>query len=784
MRNARSITCDATARAALLCGIVVASTALTAIATGQQPTHEERDRTFREKVQPLLAKYCAECHTGDAAEGGLSFDKFKQARQILVGRDTWLGVLAKLQVKAMPPEDAEQPTAAERKFLIEWIDSAVNDIDCVRDAEPGHVTMRRLNRQEYHNTIRDLVGIEYEPTEEFPADDIGYGFDNIGDVLSLPPILMEKYLDAAGEIFDKAIVTQGLGLPIVLQKRADGFTGDGAARGDGTRVLASTGAAGAEFTASQAGQYDILVSAFGQQAGNEPCKMSLRFDGKEIRVFEVTATEGEPGLYKLEGRATVGKHRVDLAFVNDYYNPQASNPNDRDRNLVLASLEIRGPHEAKRELPPTHQRIIFVQPSDKLSPQDAARQILERFASRAYRRPATSGEVDRLLQLVKVAQAAGDNFEASIQLALQAVLVSPHFLFRVEANPAADKTERELNDYELATRLSYFLWNSMPDDELFRHAVRETLRKDNNLDEQVRRMLRDPKAKALVDSFAAQWLQLRKFEEMTPSKRHFPSFDDRLRRDMRRETELFFSYIVQNDRSVTEFLVADYTFINERLARHYGLPNVKGERFQQVSLAGTPRGGLLTQGSILTVTSNPTRTSPVKRGRWILENLLGEPPPPPPPDVPELIDEGKELTGTLREQMEQHRANPNCAVCHVKMDALGFALENFDAIGAWRLFDGKHPVDASGELPGGGHFKGPAELAAYLRANMQGEFVHCLAEKMLTYALGRGLEFYDQCAVDKIEEELSKNEFRFSSLILGVVRSDPFQKQGAKRSNE
>lgn len=749
-----------------------------------QSNHEAREAVFRERVQPLLAKYCADCHSGDEAEGGMSFDKFKTARQVLVGRETWLGVLAKLRVTAMPPKDAEQPTDADRKFLLDWIDSTVNDIDCVHDAEPGHVTMRRLNRQEYRNTIRDLVGIDYTPTEELPADDIGYGFDNIGDVLSLPPILMEKYLDAAGEILDQAIVTEGLGLPVVMQKRADALSGDGTNRGEGNRIIVSQGAAGAEFNATQAGQYEIIATAFGDQAGDEPVKMSLRFDGKEVTVFEVKATRDEPGVYKLEGRAAVGKHRVDLAFINDYYNPKASDPKERDRNLILTHLEVRGPREAKRELPAAHQRIFFVQPGDKLPPNDAARQILERFASRAYRRPTTSEEVDRLMQLVKVAQTAGDNFESSIHLALQAVLVSPHFLFRVEANPPEGQTERELNDYELASRLSYFLWNSMPDDELFRHAFRSTLRKEKNLDEQVRRMLGDPKAKALVDSFAAQWLQLRKFDEMTPSKRHFPGFDDQLRSDMRRETELFFAYIVHEDRSVTELLVADYTFINERLARHYGLPNVTGDAFQRVSLAGTPRGGLLTHGSILTVTSNPARTSPVKRGRWILENLLGEPPPPPPPNVPELVDEGKELTGTLRQQMEQHRANPTCAVCHTKMDALGFALENFDAVGAWRLFDGKHPVDASGELPNGGKFDGPAELAAYMRANMQGEFVHCMAEKMLTYALGRGLEFYDQCAVDKIIEEMSHNENRFSSLILGVVRSEPFQHQGAKRSNE
>ncbi|MCA9118750.1 MAG: DUF1592 domain-containing protein [Planctomycetaceae bacterium] len=783
MRTARLNYRDASARVVTLVGIVVAVLAATT-GTSAQTTHDEREGIYRERVQPLLAKYCADCHAGGAAEGGLSFDKYKSARQILVGRETWLGVVAKLNVRAMPPEDSDQPTDSERNFLLEWIEAAANDIDCVRDAEPGHVTMRRLNRQEYRNTIRDLVGIDYEPTEDFPADDIGYGFDNIGDVLSLPPILMEKYLDAAAEILDQAIVTKGLGLPVVMSKRADALSGGGSVRGDGDRVFPSTGAAGAEFTAPQSGQYEIIATAYGQQAGDEPAKMSLRFDGKEIQLFEVAATKDEPGTYKLEGRAASGKHLVELAFVNDYYNPQASDPNDRDRNLVISHLEVRGPREAKRELPDSHRRIIFIEPSESVPTRDVARQVFERFASRAYRRPAKTEEVDRLMQLANVAHEAGDNFEASIQLALQAVLVSPHFLFRVEAMPTAGEDERTLSDYELATRLSYFLWNSMPDDELFRHAVRGTLRKDNHLDEQVRRMLRDPKAKSLVDSFASQWLQLRRFDEMTPSKRHFPTFNDVLREDMRRETELFFSYIVQNDRSVIDLLVADYTFVNERLARHYGLPNVKGDRFQQVSLAGTPRGGLLTHGSILTVTSNPTRTSPVKRGRWVLENLLGESPPPPPPNVPELVDEGVELKGTLREQMEQHRANPNCSVCHEKMDALGFALENFDAIGAWRLFDGKHPIDPRGQLPNGGSFEGPNELSAYLRDNMQPQFVHCIAEKMLTYALGRGLEFYDQCAVDKIIEELSQNEFKFSSLILGVVRSDPFQKQGAKRSIE
>jgi hypothetical protein len=367
---------------------------------------------------------------------------------------------------------------------------------------------------------------------------------------------------------------------------------------------------------------------------------------------------------------------------------------------------------------------------------------------------------------------------------LQTILVSPHFLFRVEAEPAEGETERELNDYEVATRLSYFLWSSMPDDELLRHAWGGTLRDADNLQHQVLRMLKDPKSHALVDNFAAQWLQLRKFDEVTPSEQHFPGFDEQLRRDMRKETELFFTEIMRNDRSVTELLVADYSFVNERLARHYGISDVMGDGFRRVSLAGSPRGGLLTHGSILTVTSNPTRTSPVKRGRWILENLLGEPPPPPPPGVPQLVEEGQELTGTLRERMEQHRANPECAVCHEQMDALGFALENFDAIGAWRLFDGEYKIDASGELPGGEKFNGPTELAKLLRDGKKKKFVRCLTEKMLTYALGRGLEFYDQCAVDTITKGLANNDYRFSSLVLEIVKSEPFQRQGSKRSSQ
>jgi hypothetical protein len=367
---------------------------------------------------------------------------------------------------------------------------------------------------------------------------------------------------------------------------------------------------------------------------------------------------------------------------------------------------------------------------------------------------------------------------------LQAILVSPHFLFRVERDPPAGQEDpiRELNEYELATRMSYFLWSSMPDEELFQQAARGTLR--GNLEGQVRRMLRDRKAEALVGNFASQWLQLRNLPMAAPDDEQFPSFRAELREAMRTETELFFASILREDRSVLDLIDADYSFLNEPLARHYGIAGVAGPEFRRVSLAGTPRGGVITQASVLTVTSNPTRTSPVKRGKWILDNILGEPPPDPPPNVPQLDEDDEAvLSGSLRERLEQHRAKESCAVCHRKMDALGFALENFDAIGAWRTRDGKFQIDASGVLPDGQEFRGPAELKAILRDSSRDSFVRCLTEKMLTYALGRGLEYYDRCTVDRITKSLAKDHYRFSTLVMEIVKSDPFQKRRRKGSD-
>ncbi|MEW6161657.1 MAG: DUF1592 domain-containing protein, partial [Verrucomicrobiota bacterium] len=495
------------------------------------------------------------------------------------------------------------------------------------------------------------------------------------------------------------------------------------------------------------GEYLIRVRAYGQQAGPEPARMSVRLDSRNLFTFDVTAEEHNPAVYQICVKVSAGTHKIAGAYINNYRDPRNPDPKQRDRNLIIEYFELVGPLDPKPvPVPETHRRIFTRQPGPN-NQAEVAREIIGNFARRAFRRPVASRELDRLMQLFQAADGQGETFEQSVKVALTAVLVSPHFLFRGELQPEPDnpKAVHEINEFALASRLSYFLWSTMPDEELFALAEKKALRK--NLATQVKRMLRHPKSRALVDNFAAQWLQIGNLALAAPDKELFPQFDDSLRAAMQKETELFFEHVVREDLSVLTFLDSDFTFANELLARHYGLSGVSGPDFQRVSLKGTPRGGLLTHGSILTITSNPTRTSPVKRGKWILETILGTPPPPPPPDVPEL-KEGKELTGTLRQRMEQHRDNPLCASCHARMDPIGFGFENFDAVGVWRELDGGAPIDPAGQLVSGERFQGPAELRKILLQAKRDEFVRSLSEKMLTYALGRGLEYYDKCAVD------------------------------------
>jgi hypothetical protein len=762
-------------RSAICAGLILSCWQVTP--AGPAPRAARKSKTgFETSVKPVLTHYCYGCH-GEKKKGDLDLRVYVDEASALKDRGVFEKMLKNLEAHEMPPENKPQPTREERERVTSWITEKILGCDCSKP-DPGRVTLHRLNRAEYNNTIRDLVGVDFQPAEDFPQDDVGYGFDNIGDVLAMPPILLEKYLAAADKILAQAIVVDADGGAVTNQFEATSL--DGTAPGgpidNGMRQLAREGDVHLLFPFPREAEYVVRVRAYGEQAGPEPARMAVSIDGQEIKRFDVTAESDAPQIYETRVALTAGKKKVAAAYLNNYVNQKDPNPKNRDRNLVIDYLELVTPADPRpRVLPESHRRIFFCQPTPRTEGR-CVRQILARFARRAYRRPVAPEEVERLAKLAELAIHGEKSFERGLQIALQAVLVSPHFLFRGEWQPDPNNPAavHPINEFALASRLSYFLWSSMPDDELLAQAERGTLRR--NLDAQVKRMLKDAKARALVDNFAGQWLQIRNLKSFQPDKTEFPDFDEPLRSAMQKETELFFEAIIREDRSILDFLDGDYTFVNERLARHYGIAGVRGEAFQKVSLQGTPRSGILSHASVLTITSNPTRTSPVKRGKWVLENLLASPPPPPPPDVPEL-KETKEavLSGSLRQRMEQHRENALCASCHARMDPIGFGLENFDGIGRWRAQDAGFPIDSAGKLVTGELFKGPADLRAILVRSKKDDFIRCLSEKMLTYALGRGLEYYDKCATDQIAKGLAKHHYKFSSLILEVVKSAPFQ---------
>ncbi len=731
--------------------------------------------TFTKDVVPFLAKHCYACHGNGKKRGELSLDKYKDDEALQKDRKVWDNVLQMIRNGEMPPKERKRPEAAEVEAVLLNIEGVLANIDCTRWRNAGRVTLHRLNRVEYNNTIRDLVGVDFKPAADFPNDDVGYGFDNIGDVLSLSPLLLEKYLAAAESILERAIVIADTPKPVktaVGGLRIVPRTGGEQRRGQGNVLFAKADVSGESYC--DEGDYVIRVQAFGQQVGDEPVHALVRV-GDTKKEFVVKAKESAPETLELNVKLKAGTARVTVSFLNPYSDPKIEDKSKRDRLLVVRDIIFDGPYNHPGpKLPETHTRIMTHKPD--LKDRDAAREIVTRFATRAFRRPVKPEEVERFLKLYDKSEKSGERFEKRIRLALSGVLVSPHFLFRVELDPANAKagTAYPINDYELASRLSYFLWSSLPDDALFALAAKGELRQ--NLDAQVKRMLKDPKSAAFVQNFAGQWLTIRKLAEVNPDPKVFPRFDEELRSAMYRETEMFFDAILREDRSILDFLDADFSFVNERLAKHYGITGVKGPEFRRVKLPPN-RGGILTQASILTLTSNSTRTAPVKRGKFVLEQILNTPPPPPPPDVPNLPLE-KELTGSLRQIMEQHRTNPVCASCHQRMDPIGFAFEHFDAIGAWRDKDGKFAIDPSGVLPDGKTFNGPDGLKALLKGKKD-VFGRCLTEKVLTYGLGRGLEFYDRCAVDKIQQVLDKNDYRFSILLLEVVKSEPFQMRTA-----
>ena len=744
--------------------------------------------TFAAAVRPFLEANCLDCHSGDEPEGDFNLAEDATEADVLKHRAKWEKALELVEIGAMPPADFAEPSEDEVAPVVEWLDHSLYFVDCEAQPDPGRVTVRRLNRTEYDNTVRDLFGVDFEPSRDFPSDEVGYGFDNIGDVLTVPPLLLEKYLDAAEQVADKAIhegdpdLRRQLVAVPELRGRKGGWVDE-----SGGRVTVGTSgnmarAAGLKFPRS--GKYTVNVELSASQGGPEPARFAVKANGHTIHEFEVTAHE-TPETVSFEHRMDAGEAVLDVEFLNDWYHPKRG-----DRNGFVYSVEVVGPYGVDASnLPGSHEALLANRPGPGMDAQQAAAANLAPLLRRAFRTKVSADDVGPYARFAARAVDDGATFESAMKTALQAVLVSPRFLFRIEGDDGSTgRLARPLTGFELASRLSYFLWNSTPDDRLLELAEGGSLTRDAVLEGEIARMLADDRSDEMIENFSGQWLGLRKLRDTTPDPEIFKDFDEDLREAMGEETRRFVRHVVRENRPVTELISARYTFLNERLARHYGVGGVNGEHFRRVELTdglpeGQQRAGLITHGSILMLTSYATRTSPVRRGEWVLANILGDEPPPAPPNVPTL-EETQEAHGelSLREQMAKHREDPSCAACHKTMDAIGFGLENFDATGAWRDADGKFPVDAAGELPAkrgveAASFEGSGELIEII-AGREEAFVRCVAEKLMTFALGRGVTYRDRCELDAIVEAAAADGNRFNSIVKALVMSRAFRQQG------
>jgi mono/diheme cytochrome c family protein len=884
---------------------------------------ERGQEAYNQRILPLLQKYCYDCHGDGTDKGDFALDEYPEYSKLIADKVLWDHARQQLVTHVMPPEKKDKPSLPERDEIVSWIDSTVFWFD-PQKIDPGHVTFRRLNRTEYNNTIRDLLMVDMRPANEFPPDDTGYGYDNIGDVLSVSPLLMEKYIRAANAVAEQAFDTsevERIDLELGAKKfwNQKGETKEW----DGVRWFHSNAEAATKFTAPASGTYVLKLRVSATQAGPDAAKLALRVGDKELGEFDVTARyHGEKGPWqtiKQEVQLNGGDHKIAIRFTNDFSDPQNPDPDRRDRNLAIDKIEIEGPFGL---LPPRGTRLVqwlldgkpAGLPAMKLSGEDFERgegdsnrdtgaiqlassgyvkhpveitnagkyrliikagaqqaggeptkfdvrlagknagsfsvtaknqapqwfraeaelpegkheiqvwflndfydektrqdrnfwlhqltiegpvdqpggvaesevhALVDKLGARLFRRPMRDEEKSKWHAFADLGHKEGLQPLDTLSYVLRGMLVSPGFIYRGSPQPVGEVKNGValIDEYSLASRLSYFLWSSPPDDRLLQLAAKGELRK--NFAGEFKRMLADWRGYSLGENFAGQWLQLRDMDIVSPDTRAFPDWKGGLGYLMKRESQMLFDHILHENRSVIEFLNADYTFVNDKLARFYGIQGVKGDKFQKVSLQGTPRGGILTHGSILTLTSNPTRTSPVKRGKYLLEQILGTPPPPAPGGVPPL-DEKKARFGnlTLRQQFAEHRSNASCAGCHAFLDPMGFAFENYDAIGRWRDQEKKQPIDASGSLVRGQTFQNLADLRTLLVRDMSAQFVKNLAENLLTYALGRGIEYSDKPTVEEIVKRTRASGDRFQDLIIAVCESVPFQKMRVTQDSE
>ena len=742
------------------------STLLVALWLGATPLFAQ-EPTFEEDVTGFIKEHCSLCHDDLDPEAELDLTRFSSSEAAIKEPAIWFAVEAQLIRGEMPPKDQARPEQAEIDAVLSWISSEFGSVDA-DSAPPGEVVLRRLNSTEYANSVRDLTGVEFNAQDFFPADAIGHGFNTVGEALSVSELSLERYLEAAELVASEAILLEREGPPLTRQYKGE-LQSERAEFRDGGLWLPWVAEAQATHTFPRDGEYILRFKGWSTKAGDEEAKVALRLAGKRLKVFEMPGSRDAPDVHELQVRIKAGEHMIAARFINDFYKPAKPDGTRRDRNVMINSIEITGPIDPPK-LSSFQQHLMNEEVTGGGTLRRRQQRLLEYLAERVWRRPISRTELGRLERTIP----EGSTLEEGARLALTVLLSSPHFIYRVEfgLETEEDIKEAKLTEWELATRLSYFLWSTCPDDELRSLARRGDLSDPEILSEQIDRLLKDPRSRSLAENFATQWLQIGVLGEARPDSDLFPEFDEELRLAMREETLRFFDHILREDLPASDLLEADFSLLNERLASHYGVAGVSGEMMRVVSLEQTERRGLLGHASVLTATSNPTRTSPVRRGKWVLEALLGTPPPPPPPGSDSLEPDTEMSGATLRERFERHRDDAACAVCHDKIDPIGFALENYDPIGRWRDQSEGQDIDPTGEFPDGYTFAGPGEMGRHL---LNGDrFERALAEKLFIYALGRGLERTDRGHITQVLEQAGADPI-LREMIRAVVFTRAFR---------